>query len=374
MTSNGDLQIGDYYELLGIERTAPESDIKSAYRKLALKYHPDRNPNDVHAAEEFKKISIAYSVLIDPNKRRQYDLHGPSANQLDFDGLDLSELGGVGRVFGALFTKLGVPISTQIPPKVLAQARQLCLNEQCEVAAVHLSSGNMISANVGKQQAAFYTISMEPPFHQNGISVICRSTSFSKFKLVLFDRDGAVRMIKESQKKKHFTQADMFFVPFPVANIEEFAPMKHMMEDKETPLPFHYLSTLESQTAQLLDDRLHLLCVYGDNWLNDVKYSITFLPMANESVGTLRNISELEKQLFDKKKDMSQFQRDYMDLKKKFEAAVERLKREDKEIQESLTNREKLYEAAIDQSQAVYSTQVSPSKSSKGLFGWLGGR
>lgn len=67
---------------------------------------------------------------------------------------------------------------------------------------------------------------------------------------------------------------------------------------------------------------------------------------------------QLEKQLFVKKKDMSQFQRDYMDLKKKFEAAVERLKQEDKEIQESLTNREKLYEAAIEQSQALYSTQV----------------
>ncbi|KHJ89154.1 DnaJ domain protein [Oesophagostomum dentatum] len=112
----------DYYELLGVEKKSSESEIKAAYRKLALKYHPDRNPGDVHephsssvdkslfsAQEQFKKISIAYSVLSDPNKRRQYDVSGPSSSQLDFEGFDVSELGGVGRVFGALFNKLGVP-------------------------------------------------------------------------------------------------------------------------------------------------------------------------------------------------------------------------------------------------------------------------
>ncbi|PIO61671.1 DnaJ domain protein, partial [Teladorsagia circumcincta] len=58
----------DYYELLGVEKKSSESEIKAAYRKLALKYHPDRNPGDIHAQEQFKKISIAYSVLSDPNK------------------------------------------------------------------------------------------------------------------------------------------------------------------------------------------------------------------------------------------------------------------------------------------------------------------
>lgn len=90
----------------------------------------------------FKKISIAYAVLSDPNKRRQYDVSGPSSALTDFDGLDISELGGVGksilffikslilgRFFGAMFTKLGIPIPTQIGPKVLAQARDLCMGK-----------------------------------------------------------------------------------------------------------------------------------------------------------------------------------------------------------------------------------------------------
>lgn len=129
-----------FYEVLGVERNASESQIKNAYRKLAMKYHPDKNPGDhdgklfwsrstflrdsqrlfpvLAAAEHFKQISIAYAVLSDPNKRRQYDLAGPSTTMLDFEGVDIAEIGTAGRVFGALFTKLGVPIPTAIPPKV----------------------------------------------------------------------------------------------------------------------------------------------------------------------------------------------------------------------------------------------------------------
>jgi molecular chaperone DnaJ len=66
----------DYYEVLGVERGAGEQDIKSAYRKLALKYHPDRNPGDVNAEEHFKEAAEAYAVLGDPEKRSQYDRFG----------------------------------------------------------------------------------------------------------------------------------------------------------------------------------------------------------------------------------------------------------------------------------------------------------
>jgi molecular chaperone DnaJ len=77
----------DYYEILGVERGADEGVLKSAYRKLALKYHPDRNPEVHHAEERFKEAAEAYSVLSDSNKRAVYDRYG-------HDGLQQS--GGAG--------------------------------------------------------------------------------------------------------------------------------------------------------------------------------------------------------------------------------------------------------------------------------------
>ena len=63
----------DYYEILEITRTSDKETIKKAYRKMALKYHPDRNPDDKNAEEQFKRINEAYEVLSDDSKRQIYD-------------------------------------------------------------------------------------------------------------------------------------------------------------------------------------------------------------------------------------------------------------------------------------------------------------
>ncbi len=69
----------DYYEVLGVERGATDEEIKRAYRKLAVKFHPDKNPDDPHAEEKFKELGEAYDALIDPNKRAAYDRFGHAA-------------------------------------------------------------------------------------------------------------------------------------------------------------------------------------------------------------------------------------------------------------------------------------------------------
>lgn len=71
----------DAYEILGVSRQASIEEIKSSYRKLAMKYHPDRNPGDAAAEEHFKEVSQAYDILIDPEKRAAYDRYGYAAFQ-----------------------------------------------------------------------------------------------------------------------------------------------------------------------------------------------------------------------------------------------------------------------------------------------------
>ena len=66
----------DYYEVLGLQKGASDNDIKKAFRKMAMKYHPDKNPGDKEAEEKFKEINEAYAVLSDPEKKEKYDRFG----------------------------------------------------------------------------------------------------------------------------------------------------------------------------------------------------------------------------------------------------------------------------------------------------------
>lgn len=115
------MEFKDYYKILGVDKNATQEEIKRAYRKLAMKYHPDRNPGDKSAEEKFKEITEANEVLSDPEKRKKYDTLGANWKQYEHAGQGFDDFfsqfggtqGGGGRTYtfsgdlGDLFGNLG---------------------------------------------------------------------------------------------------------------------------------------------------------------------------------------------------------------------------------------------------------------------------
>jgi len=93
----------DYYDLLGVKKGASDADIKTAYRKLAMKYHPDRNKGDKTAEDKFKEINEAYAVLSDAEKRQQYDMFGADGFRQRFSQDDIFR----GTDFSSIFSEMG---------------------------------------------------------------------------------------------------------------------------------------------------------------------------------------------------------------------------------------------------------------------------
>src|SRR4029079_12665092 len=98
----------DYYEVLGVNRDASEEEIRKSYRKLAMKYHPDRNPDSKDTEEKFKEAKEAYEVLSEAEKRRAYDAYGHAGINPQMGGMgpDAAGFGGFAEAFGDIFSDI----------------------------------------------------------------------------------------------------------------------------------------------------------------------------------------------------------------------------------------------------------------------------
>jgi len=364
----------DFYKLLGVERTANQGQIKHAYRKLAMKYHPDKNPGDEEAADKFKELSTAYAVLSDPNKKRQYDIHGEEGSVAELGSVNVEDLGTVGRLFGALVSKAGIPVPTEITQKVLTAAQHLGRGATSVPGfdLPHVETliwGQSVSGSVPRQCGHFFRIDADDIDLKQGVIISCKSKSCDKFKIILFDGQGEVASIAESKKKRQGSEANLFIVPFERYDISEtpFSKLLQTLDIDEIHPFFMYFDTYVKDVKSLLPGT-HLFCVYGDNWFQSVKYNLKCVVAISPNEDCVEKIKESEKKLQEKKNHLETFQPEFCEVKKKYEEACKKLETDITETVELMEEREKAYNDYIARSSQKYS-HVPPSKQHNGGAG-----
>ncbi|KAM7464592.1 hypothetical protein LguiA_032713 [Lonicera macranthoides] len=350
----------DPYEVLGVSGNSTDQEIKTAYRKMALKYHPDKNANDPKAADMFKEATFSYNILSDPDKRRQYDSAGFEAVESESQELelDLSSLGAVNTMFAALFSKLGVPIKTTVSATVLEEA----LNGTVPITPLPL--GKPVFRKVEKQCAHFYSVTITEKEAQAGLVCRVQSADKSKFKLLYFDQEEnsglSLSLQEDSAKTGKVTSAGMYFLGFPVYRLDQTLNSVAAAKDPDAAF-FKKLDGFQPCEVTELKAGTSVFAVYGDNFFKSVSYTIEALcsaPFTEEK----ENLRAVEAQILSKRVEISKFETEYREVLTQFTEMTSRYAQEMQAIDELLKQRNEIH-ASYTSAPSIKRSSSSSSRS-----------